>query len=185
MHSQLRSCRKHSKSLADTKYWEILENPKSFPPQYLCLSVSFSTVRILIGNQHSASLSISLILSGKCICLYAVHLFSGSVGVLTASISASWFWYFTMAVLNFSFSAFSSSCSFLFSFSFLCTSVSVPWWPPRTFSLLFITSASLFTAWEKKKKKSCNIYFYRDLFMINTSLVNSTGKPAAICYMFQ
>lgn len=54
MHSQLRSCRKHSKSLADTKYWEILENPKSFPPQYLCLSVSFSTVRILIGNQHSA-----------------------------------------------------------------------------------------------------------------------------------
>jgi len=79
-----------------------------------------------------------------------VDVLACSGGLLTACISVSSLWYLIMVLLSFSFSVLSSSCSFLFSFSFLCTPVSMLRWPPRTVSLLFITSANLLMALGRK-----------------------------------
>lgn len=108
-----------------------------------------------------------------------------SVCVLTACISVISLWYLMMVLFSFSFSALSSSCSFLFSFSFLCTSVPVPLWPPRTVSLLFITSASLLTAWEvKKKTKHRDGSFYRDPLEINLNSVSAAGISMLLQHRF-
>lgn len=96
-----------------------------------------------------------------------------TVGILTACISIISLWYLMMVLLSFSFSVLSSSCSFLFSFSFLCTSVSVPLWPPRAVVLRFITSASLLTAWEQSKAAR----LYRDLQLMN---LNSANPPHSL-----